>query len=98
MLLHAHRTLLLYRAAPGTLLIPAYQSPFIIFKLNSTPTNVAAYISAHTHPILIMQMRPNTVLLTFAGNALAIAGPKPFHSAATPSAAINFRAQSMNPE
>ena len=36
--------------------------------------------------------------LTLAGKALAIAGPKPFQSAVTPSAAINFRAQSRKPE
>ena len=36
--------------------------------------------------------------LTFAGNALAIAGPKPFHNAVTPSAAMSFRVQSMKPE
>ena len=37
-------------------------------------------------------------LLTFAGKALAIAGPNPFQSAATPSAAMSLRAQSMKPE
>ena len=36
--------------------------------------------------------------LTLAGKALAIAGPNPFQSAVTPSAAINFRAQSRKPE
>jgi len=36
--------------------------------------------------------------LTLAGKALAIAGPNPFQRAVTPSAAINFRAQSRKPE
>jgi hypothetical protein len=34
----------------------------------------------------------------FAGNARAMAGPNPFHSALTPSTAIVFRAQSTIPE
>lgn len=38
------------------------------------------------------------VSLTLAGNARAIAGPNPFHSAVTPSAAINLRPQSKKPE
>lgn len=36
--------------------------------------------------------------LTLAGKALAIAGPKPFHNAVTPSAAMSFLAQSRKPE
>jgi hypothetical protein len=67
-----------------------YQSPSIIFKLNSTPTNVAAYCS-------ISNSFRRLVTLTFAGKALAMAGPNPFQSAVTPSAATNFLAQSMNP-
>lgn len=35
--------------------------------------------------------------LTLAGKARAMAGPKPFHSAVTPSAAISLRAQSTKP-
>jgi hypothetical protein len=36
--------------------------------------------------------------LTLAGKARAMAGPNPFHSAVTPSAAMSFRAQSRKPE
>jgi hypothetical protein len=43
-------------------------------------------------------VRRRTKVAALAGNARAIAGPKPFQSAATPSAAIVFRAQSMKPE
>lgn len=35
--------------------------------------------------------------LTLAGKARAIAGPKPFQRAVTPSAAMSFRAQSTKP-
>ena len=39
-----------------------------------------------------------TKVAALAGKALAIAGPKPFHNAPTPSAAIVLRAQSKIPE
>jgi hypothetical protein len=81
------------------------------FKLNSTPTKVAAYLSVLVSSILSKQYPPLNLHMemenegntkerspTLAGKALAIAGPKPFQSAVTPSAAINFRAQSRKPE
>jgi len=64
---------------------------FMAFKLNSTPTKVAAYQSA-------LEQQMKVYKLTLAGKALAMAGPNPFQSAVTPSAAINFRAQSRKPE
>jgi hypothetical protein len=87
-----------------------YHKLFIAFKLNSTPTNVAAYSSVLDLPVRSRQSHSFYLLmigeqrfemeesLTLAGKALAIAGPKPFQSAVTPSAAINFRAQSRKPE
>jgi len=87
-----------------------YHILFMAFKLSSTPTKVAAYISVLGLPSL-SQQSPSPLStddrgmrvrdedkLTLAGKALAIAGPKPFQSAVTPSAAINFRAQSRKPE
>jgi hypothetical protein len=64
---------------------------FIAFKLNSTPTKVAAY-----HISLSPEKKVDE--LTLAGKARAMAGPNPFHSAVTPSAAMSFRAQSRKPE
>lgn len=43
------------------------------------------------------EIRSRTNVAALAGNALLMAGPNPFHKAPTPSAAIVFRAQSMNP-
>jgi len=68
-----------------------YHMLFMAFRLNSTPTKVAAYLSA-------LEQQMKVYKLTLAGKALAMAGPNPFQSAVTPSAAINFRAQSRKPE
>lgn len=98
--------------APCVSSLPDHHRLFMAFRLSSTPTKVAAYTSlagslrtlAHplrvshqinhiTHPQVQTRLR-----LTLAGKARAMAGPNPFHSAVTPSAAINFLAQSKNPE
>ena len=49
------------------------------------------------HNQLSANRDPRMGSLTLAGKALAMAGPKPFQSAVTPSAAINLRAQSAKP-